>query len=129
MYFISDVLFSSSDKFLEKCQYLKICFRSLTYNHHMSQDYASDVMLEPIIWIVDNFSGFLGPVSIFFFPLENVVPLILIARILISVLRCCGCCFDISCSCDCTFPWAAILLAKKSIRDNMSSDIWLLATD
>lgn len=29
----------------------------------MSQDYASDVALEPIIWIVDNFSGFLGPVN------------------------------------------------------------------
>lgn len=30
----------------------------------MSQEYASDVALEPIIWIVDNFSGFLGPVRI-----------------------------------------------------------------
>ncbi|XP_055317033.1 palmitoyltransferase ZDHHC16 [Sitodiplosis mosellana] len=49
------------DSFLAKCHYFKICFRSFTYNHHMSQDYASDVALEPIIWIVDNFSGFLGP--------------------------------------------------------------------
>lgn len=55
--------FVCSDGFLAKCHYLKICFRSLTYNHHMSQDYASDVALEPIIWIVDNFSGFLGPVN------------------------------------------------------------------
>lgn len=30
----------------------------------MSQDYATEVLLEPIIWIVDNFSGTLGPVSV-----------------------------------------------------------------
>lgn len=55
--------YSFSNKFLEKCQYLKICFRSLTYNHHMSHDYATEVLLEPLVWIVDNFAGSLGPVS------------------------------------------------------------------
>lgn len=37
----------------------------------MSQDYATDVLLEPIIWIVDNFSGFLGPVNIFRWTSDN----------------------------------------------------------
>lgn len=68
MHHFDDKIFLSidfSNKFIEKCQYLKICFRSLTYNHHMSQDYATEVLLEPIIWIVDNYSGSLGPVSRF----------------------------------------------------------------
>lgn len=37
---------------------------SLTYNHHMSQSYAADVLLEPIVWIVDNYANCLGRVSI-----------------------------------------------------------------
>lgn len=42
--------------------YLQTCFRSLTYNHHMSQDYAFDVLMTPIFWIVDNYVHLLGPV-------------------------------------------------------------------
>lgn len=39
--------------------------RSLTYNEHMSQSYAIDILLEPIFWIVDNFAKFLGKVNIY----------------------------------------------------------------
>lgn len=51
----------------------------MTYNHHMSQDYASDVLLEPIIWIVDNFTDFLGPVKI---PFEHFQSFSLIQRLI-----------------------------------------------
>lgn len=46
-------------------QYSVQCIRSLTYNHHMSQSYASDVCLEPIFWFVDNFTHLLGPFFVF----------------------------------------------------------------
>lgn len=127
MQFIDEYHFIFSDKLVAKCRYLKVCFRSFTYNHHMSQDYASDVLLEPIIWIVDNFSGFLGPVSAL--PLMAICSLlILMSSIFLSVLCDCGCRFDISCSCDCTFRRTAILLAKECIDDDMSCDIWILAS-
>ncbi|KAJ0183784.1 hypothetical protein K1T71_000207 [Dendrolimus kikuchii] len=38
---------------------------SLTYNEHMSQSYAIDVLLEPIFWFVDNFAKYLGKVFVF----------------------------------------------------------------
>lgn len=41
--------------------YIKHCLKSLFYNHHMNQSYAGDVLLEPMFWIVDNYSGLLGP--------------------------------------------------------------------
>ncbi|XP_026273524.1 palmitoyltransferase ZDHHC16 [Frankliniella occidentalis] len=40
---------------------LTLTVRSLTYNHFMNSSYASDVVLEPMIWFVDNFTKFLGP--------------------------------------------------------------------
>uniref|UniRef100_A0AAG5D277 Palmitoyltransferase n=1 Tax=Anopheles atroparvus TaxID=41427 RepID=A0AAG5D277_ANOAO len=46
-------------------QYGKQCIRSLTYNHHMNQSYASDVCMEPIFWFVDNFTHLLGPFFVF----------------------------------------------------------------
>ncbi|KAJ1526317.1 hypothetical protein ONE63_009467 [Megalurothrips usitatus] len=44
-------------------QYREFIFavRSLTYNHFMNSSYASDVVMEPMIWFVDNFTKFLGP--------------------------------------------------------------------
>lgn len=42
-----------------------LTIRSLTYNHFMNSSYASDVIMEPMIWFVDNFTKFLGPVSSF----------------------------------------------------------------
>ncbi|KAL5284990.1 ZDHHC16 family protein [Megaselia abdita] len=48
---------------------LKLCFNSLTYNHHMNSSYASDVCMEPIFWFVDNYTHLLGPffvVGVFF---------------------------------------------------------------
>ncbi|XP_052860119.1 palmitoyltransferase ZDHHC16 [Anopheles cruzii] len=46
-------------------RYGKQIFRSLTYNHHMNQSYASDVVMEPIFWFVDNFTHLLGPFFVF----------------------------------------------------------------
>uniref|UniRef100_A0A182RQF1 Palmitoyltransferase n=1 Tax=Anopheles funestus TaxID=62324 RepID=A0A182RQF1_ANOFN len=48
-----------------RIQYGKQCIRSLTYNHHMNQSYASDVCMEPIFWFVDNFTHLLGPFFVF----------------------------------------------------------------
>lgn len=42
-----------------------LTLRSLTYNEHMSQNYAIDILLEPIFWIVDNFAKYLGKVFVF----------------------------------------------------------------
>lgn len=124
--FIHSFHFIRSDGFLAKCHYLKICFRSLTYNHHMSQDYASDVALEPIIWIVDNFSGFLGPVNnhttATFYSIRTDV------SFFISVFCGCSCCADIGCRCDCSFGWAIVLLGKEPSPNDISRDIRLLAT-
>lgn len=38
----------------------------------MNQSYAADVLMEPMTWIVDNFTHVLGPVSTttFFFPFK-----------------------------------------------------------
>ena len=59
------ITFVNRNKIREEFIYMKICIRSLTYNHHMSQSYASDVLMEPIFWFVDNFTHLLGPVSNF----------------------------------------------------------------
>lgn len=50
-------------KINEKWNYFKLCFKSLFYNHHLSQSYVADILLEPIFKIVDSkiFSRFLGP--------------------------------------------------------------------
>lgn len=45
----------------DKFSYFSLCFQSLFYNVHLSQSYVSDCLLEPIFWIVDNFSVVLGP--------------------------------------------------------------------
>ncbi|XP_055381447.1 palmitoyltransferase ZDHHC16 [Condylostylus longicornis] len=47
--------------FLNKINTFKLCIRSLTYNEHMNQSYASDVCMEPIFWFVDNYTHLLGP--------------------------------------------------------------------
>ncbi|KAG7313572.1 hypothetical protein JYU34_000723 [Plutella xylostella] len=39
--------------------------RSLTYNRLMNRSYVVDILLEPIFWIVDNFSKYLGKVFVF----------------------------------------------------------------
>lgn len=121
------IYFICSDNLLAKCHYLKICLRSFTYNHHMSQDYASDVALEPIIWIVDNFSGFLGPVNTFSIA-NNDWFMLMLNPCVISVFCCCCCCINFSCSCDCSFGWAIVLVGKESSNADISGDIRLLAT-
>jgi palmitoyltransferase len=45
----------------DKFNYFCLCIKSLTFNIHLNQSYASDVLLEPIFWFVDNFASFLGP--------------------------------------------------------------------
>uniref|UniRef100_A0A1B6DJI2 Palmitoyltransferase n=1 Tax=Clastoptera arizonana TaxID=38151 RepID=A0A1B6DJI2_9HEMI len=47
--------------FTMKWQYLKICLKSLFFNAHVDFNYVSDILMEPIIWFVDNFTKFLGP--------------------------------------------------------------------
>ncbi|KAL9893652.1 palmitoyltransferase ZDHHC16 [Glossina fuscipes fuscipes] len=46
---------------LIKWSYIKLCVRSLTYNAHLDASYASDVLMEPIYWFVDNYAHVLGP--------------------------------------------------------------------
>ncbi|KNC33173.1 hypothetical protein FF38_03639 [Lucilia cuprina] len=41
--------------------YVQLCWRSLTYNHHMNASYATDVCMEPVFWVVDNYTHLLGP--------------------------------------------------------------------
>jgi len=43
---------------------VNISIKSLFYNHFMDQGYIADVCMEPMFWFVDNFTKFLGPVSI-----------------------------------------------------------------
>lgn len=40
---------------------IKLCFKSLFFNTHLDQNYFSDVLMEPIFSVVDNFTKFLGP--------------------------------------------------------------------
>uniref|UniRef100_A0A1I8MF10 Palmitoyltransferase n=1 Tax=Musca domestica TaxID=7370 RepID=A0A1I8MF10_MUSDO len=41
--------------------YMKLCWHSLTHNNHMNASYATDVCMEPVFWIVDNYTHLLGP--------------------------------------------------------------------
>ncbi|XP_054265049.1 palmitoyltransferase ZDHHC16 [Macrosteles quadrilineatus] len=44
--------------------YVKLCFNSLFCNKHLDQSYAADVLMEPMIWFVDNFTKCLGPLFV-----------------------------------------------------------------
>ncbi|XP_050684214.1 palmitoyltransferase ZDHHC16 isoform X2 [Leptidea sinapis] len=48
-----------------KIQQLSLTYHSLTFNTHMSKNYAIDCLLEPVFWFVDNFAGYLGKVFVF----------------------------------------------------------------
>lgn len=50
----------------EKYHYFLMCIKSLCYNHHLSQSYIADILLEPIFKIVDSkvFKKFLGPLFV-----------------------------------------------------------------
>lgn len=56
--------FRLRNKFNENYEYLILCMKSLMYNHHLSQSYIADVLIEPIFKIVDSkiFSKFLGDI-------------------------------------------------------------------
>jgi len=45
---------------------VNISIKTLFYNHFMDQGYIADVCMEPMFWFVDNFTKFLGPVSIIY---------------------------------------------------------------
>lgn len=45
---------------------VNLLIKSLFYNHFMDQGYIADVCMEPMFWFVDNFTKFLGPVSIIY---------------------------------------------------------------
>ena len=47
-----------------KLKLLKISLLSLTYNEHLSCNYAFDTLLEPAIWFVDSFTKILGPLFV-----------------------------------------------------------------
>lgn len=55
--------FRLRNKLSEHCEYMILCIKSLMYNKHLNQSYIADVLIEPIIKIVDSkiFSRFLGP--------------------------------------------------------------------
>jgi palmitoyltransferase len=44
-----------------KARVVRLSLASLFYNEHMSVNYAFDTLLEPIFWLVDHFTGVLGP--------------------------------------------------------------------
>lgn len=50
----------------DRFNYFIICVKSLFYNHHLSQSYIADILLEPIFKIVDSrvFKKFLGPLFV-----------------------------------------------------------------
>lgn len=50
----------------DRINYFTLCVKSLFYNHHISQTYIADILLEPIFKIVDSkvFKRFLGPLFV-----------------------------------------------------------------
>ncbi|KAJ8686787.1 hypothetical protein QAD02_022581 [Eretmocerus hayati] len=42
----------------------KIVIKSLFYNHYLNWAYVGDTLLEPVLWFVENFTAFLGPVFV-----------------------------------------------------------------
>ena len=59
----SDVLQCFSDGVRWEWKKITVCIYSLFYNHFLDQGYVADVCMEPMFWFVDNFTKFLGPVS------------------------------------------------------------------
>nr|ACO12222.1 Probable palmitoyltransferase ZDHHC16 [Lepeophtheirus salmonis] len=53
-------------------QRAKITFLSLFYNHFLSPSYVFDVLMEPILWIVDHFTKALGPIFVIALILLNI---------------------------------------------------------
>ena len=53
-------------QFWKQLDYLSLVFSSLTYNHHLktTPGYISDMLMEPIFYIVDHYAYLLGPVII-----------------------------------------------------------------
>ncbi|XP_014235923.1 palmitoyltransferase ZDHHC16A [Trichogramma pretiosum] len=43
---------------------MKITFKSLFYNYYLDWNYVCDILLEPILWFVENFTAYLGPVFV-----------------------------------------------------------------
>ncbi|XP_063590548.1 uncharacterized protein LOC134767480 [Penaeus indicus] len=41
-----------------------LTLKAIFYNEFMNSSYASEVVMEPMVWVVDHFSKALGPVSI-----------------------------------------------------------------
>lgn len=61
-YYIPFILLASRNYFRLRWSYMKLCWHSLTHNNHMNASYATDVCMEPVFWIVDNYTHLLGPV-------------------------------------------------------------------
>lgn len=100
----------------------------------MSQDYAFDVCMEPIFWIVDNFVHLLGPVSVSqaqkpgafqMKPLEYV----LFNLFFFLVFCYCGRCFDGDCGVHGPLDRVAMVVGTKPNDNHSISFVWLLAID
>lgn len=48
----------------DRLSYFKRCFLSLTYNSFISWSYVFDTLMEPLFWLVDNFTKALGPIFV-----------------------------------------------------------------
>lgn len=50
---------------MRRWKYLRLCRRSLFYNHHLNNSfiYASDVAVEPLLRLVENYTHLFGPVG------------------------------------------------------------------
>ena len=47
-----------------RLELIRIAFLSLTYNEHLSWNYAFDTLMEPAIWFIDTFCKLLGPLFV-----------------------------------------------------------------
>lgn len=94
----------------------------------MSQDYACDVLLEPIVWVVDNFTDFLGPVSIWIQRQQSINSYFKPKKKRL-VFRMCGSGINISNCCDSSLGRFVILVATKSIIHNWTDHHWILVAD
>ena len=65
---------SSFVNFFRKRAFLfRLTFLSLFYNVHLSWSYVMDTLMEPAFWVVDTFTGLLGPLFVIFVAMLKVV--------------------------------------------------------
>ena len=50
-------------RFCDQCRYVKFCLRSLTHNSFNNRGMGLDTCMEPLFWIVNHVTRYMGPVS------------------------------------------------------------------